>query len=265
MRDVYDDVCSTLLEPAGFTLGLVTDAQFLDYYRQSAEEFLSRSGLAKGVALNAQAYSQAQYQAPDWISDIEAAFSDGAVVRRDFEESIAASNRNWQNQGGTPRSWRQDKMPMKVFSLYPAPIVESSQAPMPPAPPDFGIIAAYVPGGDPTSVTAFVGTMTQANQVGTFVSPGAFFTPAGGSIPNFSRGNVAIIGTLGLFTEDVTLDSEIEHLTDDWAVAIKYGILRRIFGSDGELKDILRERYASARFEELVQLAMAVNGEMATQ
>ena len=262
MRDIYNDVCSVLLEPNGLQLGLIDDAEWLQYYRQSFEEFMGRSGLCKGVALNAQIQNQSRYQVPDWMSDIEAAFSDGAVTGRDFEESISAANRNWRAQVGTPRSWRQDKMTMQFMDLYPAPVAHTSQAP-PPAPPDFGIISAYVPGGNPASIPAFIGTMTQAAQVGTFVSPGAFFGIT--DLLKFSRGNVAVIGTLGMFTEDITLDSPVEHLTDDWAIFLKWGVLKRIFGSDGETRDVLRERYASARFEEGIGLAQAINGELAEQ
>lgn len=255
---LYDDVCEVMLEPGGFTLGLVTPQQFLDYYVETMEDFLGRTGLIKGIALQTQQYGTPDYDLPDWISDIEAVYSDGGTLFRDSENSIAAMNQNWRSEIDTPRAWRQDKMPMQSLSLFPAPKVQGDSGGQDP-----GIVSAYVPGQSPNPLQAFVGTLNQTAQVASFTTPGTFFTPPSGAVPlnQLARKNVAMIGKLGLMTEAVALGDPIEHLTDDFAVFLKYGILQKIFGVDGENKDVLRENYCRDRYEEGVMLGKAIMGE----
>ncbi len=259
VQDLYLDCADTLLEPLGLTLGLVTDAQFIQYFRSVMEEFLS-CGLYKAIALTGQISGTVRYIVPDWLSDVEAAFSDGAVLFRDMESGIAQSTRNWQSITAQPRSWRQDKQFMYQIEIYPKPSIPNTTNPNPS---NFGIVAAWVPGGNLAQTNAFVGTMTQAGQVATFTSPGVFF----GAQPlnTFSRTNLAMVGRLGLMTENVNLASPIEHLTDDWVWVLKYGILAKIFDSDSENRDVLRARYCRSRFDEGVMLARMIMDEEVDQ
>lgn len=257
VSSLYATVCNILLEPGGFQLGLITNAQFLQFYRAVMEDFLGKTKLYKGVAFDPQQYSVAQYQIPDWLSDIEAVFSDGLALGMDNESSISGRDKNWQSRIDQPRSWRMDKLNMQTLGLFPAPIVESPLVP-PIGAPYFGIVSADAPGSAP-AVAANIGTIIQANQTGTYTTPGLFFGAT--NLAQASRGNVAMIGVLGLFTENVTLNSPIEHLTDDWVPFIQYGILAKIFGCDGETRDVLRERYCKARYDEGTMLGMAIMGE----
>lgn len=259
VQNIYNDCCSILLEPSGLVLGLYTPAQFIQAYREVMDDFLGRTGLIKAIAVIAQEFGIPQYVMPDWISEPEVAITDGTAIRRDFEGNIGSIDRNWQNKVGSPRSWRQDKQLPNQVSLYPAPNVENPAVPLDPSPGQYGAVIAWAPLADLTSIVAFVGTMTQSGGVATFTSPGAFF----GSAPlnQFSRGNLCLIGATGLLSEDVTLSSPVEAITDDWLHFIKYGILEKIWLSDSELKDVQRARYARARYDEGCMLAAAVMGE----
>jgi hypothetical protein len=259
VNQIYLDCCDILLEPAGLELGLLSQSQWIEWYRQVMDDFLGKTGLIKAIALIPQQFGIPQYTTPDFISQPDCCFSDGCFINRDFEGNISTISRNWQNQVGTPRSWRQDKQYPNQLSLYPSPNVESTLAPSAPPPGVFGTVIAWAPGQSETSETAYVGTMVQSGGVGTFTSPGEFF----GTQPlnTFSRGNVAVIGAVGLLTENVDLSDPMEALTDEWGAYIKYGILEKIWVSDSELKDVQRAAYARARYQEGVMLASAVMGE----
>lgn len=254
IRELYNSVCEIMLEPGGFHLGILTDAEFLGYYKSTMEDFLGRTGMIKGIIFLQQFAGVSQYEMPSWICDPIYMFSDGAQLRSDFEGSIAQEDRYWQSKIGQPRSWRADKLPDSFFSVYPAPAINT---PFTPVTGTNGVIAAWVPGGDLSQNQAFIGTMVQASQVGTFTTPGDFFG-TGQPLTLASRGDLAAIGTLMLFTEDVDLDDPIEHLDDDWLPIIKFGILQRIFMTDGETRDMLRERWAWSRYEEGVALGQAL-------
>jgi hypothetical protein len=259
VQTIYGWVTETLLEPSGFTLGLITPAQFLEYYSAATSDFLGRSGLYRCIALMPQQFGIPQYTTPDFCSTPEMAFSDGVALRRDFEGNISSIDRNYFNKVGTPRSWRQDKQQMNQLSLFPSPNVESTLAPSAPPPGVYGAVLAWAPGQSESGIEAYIGTMLQSGGTATFTTPGEFF----GAQPlnTFARGNVAVIGPVGLLTEDVTLSSPVEALTSDWLHFIKYRILEMIWMSDSELKDVQRARYAHARYEEGVMLASAVMGE----
>lgn len=257
VQNVHDQVCVILLEPSGFTLGDISEAEFLQYYRAVMEDFLGRTGIIKGFAFLAQFFGQAQYLYPDFISDISEVFSDGGATRMDYENSISGADRNWQDRVGPPMSWRQDKLAIPALSLYPAPNIPFAYT----ASTGSGIAAAWVPDGDFTQSQAFIGTLTQAAQVATFATPGTFFQ-AGFDPTQISRGAVSLIGQLSLMTEDVSLSSPVEHITDDWVVFIKYGILQKIFASDSECRDVLREKWARGLYEQGILLAQAIMGQV---
>jgi hypothetical protein len=259
VNDIYIDVCDILLEPSGLSLGLLTEPQFLQYLRGTLDDFLGRTGLVKAIAVMPQEYGQPQVTLPDWISQPDAAFSDGVAIRRDFEGDISSIDRNWQSKIGPPRSWRQDKQYPNQVSLFPAPAVVSPLSPNSPPPGQYGAVIAWAPEQSLTAIQAFIGTMIQTNGTAAFTSPGVFF----GSTPinQFSRGNVCAIGPVGLLSENISLNSPIEALTDDWTYFLKYGVLEKIWLSDSELKDVQRARYAHARYEEGIMLAAAVMGE----
>jgi hypothetical protein len=259
-QNLFDDCAAILLERSGFTLGLISTAQWIEYAVAVFQDFLGKTGICQCVAVMPQQFGIPQYTLPDFISDAQACFSDGAAVRRDFEGNISTIDRQWQQKVGAPRSWRQDKQLPQQLSLYPAPTVESVNAPNYPPPGTYGAVLAWAPSSDLTSETAFIGTLIQTAGVAAFTTPGVFF----GAQPlnQFSRGNVCAIGPVGLLTEAVTLASPIEALTDDWLTFIKFGILEKIWMSDSELKDVQRARYAHARYEEGCMIAAAVMGEV---
>jgi hypothetical protein len=260
IQNVHDAVCQVMLEPNGFTLGLVTEEQFLQLYVETITEFLGRSGLFKGIAVIPQQYGIGIYTLPDWMLGPEAAFTDGLAIGRDPESQLAAVDQRWQSRVGTPRSWRQDKLLQNQAAIFPAPTVENDNLPQPG---NYGIVAAWVPGGNLSEIQAFIGTMVQANQTATFTSPGVVFANlTGNTLNQFSRGNLSILGILGLFSADVALGNPVESLTDDWVHFLKYGILKRIFDSDSECRDVMRARYCETRFEEGIALARAIMGDM---
>jgi hypothetical protein len=224
------------------------------------DDFLGRTGLIKAIAVIPQEFGIPQYVLPDWIETADVAFSDGAAIRRDFEGNISTISRNWQTKVGQPRSWRQDKQTPQEVSLFPAPNVENPLFPVGPPAGAYGAVIAWAPGESETDSQAYIGTMIQTAGTATFTSPGVFFgaTP----ILQFTRGNLCVVGTVGLLSENVSLGMPIEAITDDWDHFIKYGILEKIWMSDSELKDIQRARYAHARYEEGCMLAAAVMGEV---
>lgn len=259
VNDVYLRVCETLLEPNGFTLGLISEANFLEYFSATMQHFLATTGIVRCIAVMPQSFGTPQYTLPDFLGEPDACFSDGSAIRQDAEGNLSSIAKRWQSEIGTPRSWRQDKQLPNQVSLYPAPNVENPAAPAIPPPGVYGAVLAWAPGQANTGVPAYIGTVIQSGGSATFTTPGTFF----GSVPlyNFSRGNVCVIGPLGLMTQAISLSSPIESLTDDWLTYIQYGILEKVWMSDSELKDTQRARYAHARYEEGIMLASAIMGE----
>ncbi len=260
VRDIYDRVTSDLLERGGFRLGIVTDAEFLSHYSDTANDFLQQSQIARHITCQPLQYGIDRYDLPGWMNTGDDLLIDEATIRGSSESDIADFNQRWRNQLGPVRAWGQDKMRMSTVRLFPAPAKDGPQVTMAGASVLQGVIGSVVDGDiSVTATAAMLGTI--GGESGSVAI--MFAGPMLGIIGDIrsSKGNIAVLGKASLFEREVTLDSPIELLLDTFAVYLIYGILAKIFGTDGETKDELRRDYCRARYDEGVMLAQAIMNE----
>lgn len=75
-------------------------------------------------------------------------------------------------------------------------------------------------------------------------------------------GNLSMIGPTGLNKITFVLGDVIPVIPDSFCFYLAYGILARIFSTDGEAKDIQRAYYCQSRYTEGCSAAAAVSGAM---
>lgn len=254
--DIYNSVCSILLERGGLQLGLVTNNQFLSYYTEIMLDFLQQSGLAKTIAVLIQQDGIEEYDLPDLVGEPEHVISQGQSLGRSDESDMANASHEWRGRVGYPRTWRQDKGSMKKLSLSPIPALAGNAANVTGG--ILGTLSVVVPGADVdiTCDGALFGTIGGDDGPVSVISPVAFF----GTIASIqcSKSNIAVIASASLFDTTPDLGSLVEWLQPSFALYIKYGILWKIFSMDGECKDETRGRYCRSRYEEGIALAQTI-------
>lgn len=80
-----------------------------------------------------------------------------------------------------------------------------------------------------------------------------------------SHTNLMVIASAGTSIPNVAMTDSVENLPDSFTHYIKYGILGKLFSTDGELKDNQRAMYCNARYLEGVNLGRTIMGEIVQQ
>lgn len=266
IQEIYDATCSALLERGGLQLGLITLAQFTSFYSDSLQDFLGRTGLAKTICVIPQQFGIAEYLLPDFMGEPDMVISQGKTLAESSESDIADFDQNWQAKIKTPRLWRQDKMTMKDFSIFPAPLVDGNQPLIGTGGGGFyGTIASVVAGSDINITTSapLYGTIAAESGAATLIPSGPMF----GTIADLetSASNLAIIGTVAEFNESPDLDYPVEWLPDSFALYVGYGVLAKVWSLDGETKDNGRAQYCLSRYDEGIQIGRIVMDEAMLQ
>ncbi len=75
-------------------------------------------------------------------------------------------------------------------------------------------------------------------------------------------GNLTMLGPVGLSGNTYTLGQTIPVVPDSACFYLAYGVLARIFSTDGEAKDMQRSFYCQSRYTEGVNALAAISGEM---
>lgn len=261
VSEIYDSVTSDLLERGGFTLGLVSEDNFLTHYGSIHADFLQKTGIIRTIHCQPQQFGVDTYVLPDSVGDTKQAFSEETALFESSESDMASLNPAWARQIRQPRSWSQDKGKMTNIRISPAPRIDGSQVAV-----NGGALygtASESPAGEVqvTCGTAegLYGTIGGDNGSLSLIPTGPFF----GTVAQFnvSKGNLAVIAQQSQFDQAPTLKGYVEWLPDSFALYIGYGILAKIFSTDGEMKNDQLARYCFARYEEGILLAQAISGE----
>lgn len=289
---VYERVTCPLLEPAGFTLGLVSFPQFSAYLVDIVNDFCRMTGLAKIFITQTINYGIGQYTTPDAQLSVEQLFISGRFLPASNLESIDNSQFQWKRKTGVPKVWHQDGLPINTVEMVVAPnwqgaLYDSA------APPAVQLIGNEAIGNfsgivntNGTVVTLVSGSPFQATdatwQGKTFVIAMVQFTVA--SVTDVSH--LILTGTAGvqnnapwsvrypvnipaadrnLTTYGSRLPGETSYaltdtiplLPDSAAMYLAWGVLQKIYSDDSELKDKQKAMYCGARYMEGVNLFRA--------
>lgn len=301
--DVYGTVAGTLLEPyaaglaPGLSLGIVTQAQFLQIFGTILIDFLNRTGNVWEICTQQLQFGTTRYLYPTEVSTVEQVFVGGVDVEHVALQDLDNWNSNWTASYGTPEFWHQDGMPPKTIEVSPNPNYTGAGYVLTPGddPPIniFGKInqapittwrgtanvfgtGVYWQSGDlfdsawdgysPTlnivlnGVASQMASVTSPTELQLISAPGN--AVANWSVSVGSDGNLTVMGPKSIDSTTFTLAQVIPVLPDSFCIYLAFGVLAKIFSMDGECKDQQRAAYCAARYMEGISLCAAVAGNL---
>ena len=221
IQQIYNDVCYALLEDAGLSAGIVTQQEFLDYFREILLDWFQQVNLAQNVCVQTLLSGISEYSVPDDIINPQNAFWGARALNKTSLQELDQYEFAWKKKQGAIDRWRDDSLAPKQVSVFPTPNMNGT--PYPP------------------------GTATEP-----IYKYGQFY-PA--------DRNLALVGTFGTLKTSFALGDTIPNVADSFTFYLGYGVLAKIFSTDGEAKDMQRAAYCAARFQEGISLARAMVGQ----
>lgn len=263
VRQVYKEVCDVLLEPNALTGETISNSVFLEILNDCLRDFLQASECFKKInsiklVAGTRVYSEAYF-----INQPSNLYADEENLYRSSGEYWDNSDYRWQlSANGTPQEWRNDQVQEDQVEIRPAPSWTGNDVSC--AAGLYGTISAI-----PASVD-FTITSPTSPLYGTFSSAyaGAVYldttAPLYGTIAsmNCSATNLSQIFTYTFDTDLMSLDAYIPDIPDTFQPYIKFMVLARIFGTDGEVKNPNLQKYYLNRSQEAVRLLRAVSQEI---
>ena len=303
VQNVYSTVCDVLLEPfvggiaPGLSLGIITQAQFLQIFGTVLIDFLNRTSLTWEIATQQLMFGTTQYLYPTQISTIEQVFIDGVDIEHSTLQDLDSWNYRWRNARGVPEFYHQDGLAPKLMEVAVAPnYTGAGYAIIPGNPPAYNIFGRLnqAPIGTSQGVATISGTtvtwssgdifnidwngyypppnivlngtpypidsVTSSTVLVLAVDPSLFV--ATWSVSIGPDGNLSILGAQSISSVAFALGDVIPSIPDSFTPYLSYGVLAKIFSMDGECRDIQRAAYCSARFQEGVNAAASVAGNL---
>jgi hypothetical protein len=260
VNQVYLDVCDILLEPGGLQLNLVGVGDFLRYFGEVATDFLTKTQIIKKLVSVDTQGGVDTYILPDTVSDTQYGAFDQSYLYRTSTFFLDNSNTTWVSSTGTPTTWKQDEVSPKQIRLTPTPNMNGDAFQVALGQGLYGTISstANATAVDFTSVpTGLYGTLSG------FSGPEYIevLTPMYGTIASMSisESNLETISTaIPAKLSGWNLSDTVDLVPDTFSIALRYGVLQRIFSMDGEQKDMQKAIYCGARYQEFVNMAAAI-------
>ena len=249
-RSLYNDICSTLMEPGGLTLGLTTDTQFLQFASEVLSDFAVKAGIARSLFCVAVNFQQSTYSLPNGCAETLSMMVAQDHVWRSSGEPLDDQDAAWRARTGTPQAWREDDLPVKQLEVSPAPAW-------------FGTQVKVVPAAQASLVSA-VSNPNDFNIIALNNGYGTFGALYGAQFVAYSNAGYGILASIVPSNANIELAGinapvypnvpylswYIELFPDAAAPYLKYGILAKIFASDSEHKDTQKAAYCAARYQE---------------
>lgn len=261
VQSIYDDVCNALLEPAGLQLEILTVDDFLGIFAEVIQEWCQATGLVKKLFAKPVSASVAAVSIPDEAIDVQQVYCAEKYLGRNTALELDLLAQDWRAASGPPRSWHEDRLSPKTLELNPVPTLAGNVVAVGGGGGFYGTISD-LSGSDWSAIGSgsFYGVVSVVSGPDTWEAPHAVF----GTISDLqsSIGNALLVAAVKPPQKAYELASLVEHVPDSFSQYLKYGVLAKIFGVDGELRDELRQRYCSARFSEGVNLAKAISEEV---
>ncbi len=289
-REVYNQVCASILEPDGLTGLTVTDDDFIRFFNDAVRLLLSSSDCFicinnEQIRLGVDIYSN-----PYWVNQVNTVLCDESNLTRGSGSYWDNSDYRWQVQGpGNPEEWRNDQLQENQVQIRPTPYWNGyelvcvagqygtfSQNPLlsqiafqldafqndafqlfnTPSP-HSGIIAVSC---DPSFLNGFLGTISKADLGNIYLNVvGPMFGVVSDLVP--SDLNLSQFVT---YTQDIEIDSldgVVADIPDSFTPYIKFIVLSYVFSMDGESKNNRLTKYYKQRFEELVRLLRTISSD----
>lgn len=261
-QQVYDEVCSTLLEDGGLVF-VYTEAAFLKDLSACLAEFMQATGIVKKFVCLPLKAGVSEYQYPATGMEVQAAYADNGHLYDANTFDVDQANPDWRRDIGTPRSWKSDQLAANVVEVAPAPDTNGREVQW--TKPFLGTFSAC---SDPydldvTAASPVYGTISQCDGDCYVEFSGPMFGTIGDLV--VSDSNLALVVTAQPKDTTLTLDTVLELIPDSLAPYLVWSVLERLWSSDGEAKDVSRARYARARRVEGVNICKAISGELALE
>jgi len=260
VNDIYLQVCDVLLEPGGLALGVLTEAQFLEYFADTATEFTQQSTLVKKWVNLPISIGVSEYTAPDSVQNVEEALLSSRYLHEETAYDLDKMFLDWKaSSSSAPSLWHQDRLGLQRIEIVPDPLVAGYTIAV--SADFYGTLSATSGGVDflVTVSAPFYGT------VAGYSGP-IYLEPLGpvlgtiGAIET-STGNLNLVASVKPLKNGYQLGDLIEIVPDSFTQYLKWGVLAKVFSADMESKDTLRARYCQARWEEGIGLARAISTE----
>lgn len=262
VRKLYQEVCDVLLEPSALTGDTVSVDDFLDILNDSLRDFLQSSECYKKINHNLLTAGTRVYDNEYFVNQPTHLYADEQNLYRSSGNYWDNSDYRWQlDPSGTPSEWRNDQVQENQVEIRPAPSWSGNTVTC--AAGLYGTIAS-------TSGVVDFNITTTSPLYGTIASayPGAVYlentSPVLGTAASMicSATNLTQIFTYTFDKEITSLDDYIADIQDSFKPYVKFMVLSRIFGMDGEVKNTTLQKYYLNRSQEAVRLLRAIAQEI---
>ena len=110
-----------MLEPGGFVLGTVADADFLVAFAVVINDFMNRTGCSKQWWNQTIVSGTSVYAEPAATLRVEHVLVGGIYIGRTTREELDAKTPGWAAEQDVPYRWHEDGLAVGQLQLYPAP------------------------------------------------------------------------------------------------------------------------------------------------
>jgi hypothetical protein len=262
VRQVYTEVCDLLLEPTALTGETVTNDDFLEILNDALRDFMQASECFKKINHTQLVAGTRVYNDAYFVNQPNVLFADESNIYRSSGNYWDNSDYRWQQAGnGTPMEWRNDQVQEHQVEIRPAPSWTGDTVTC--AAGLYGTISSTSSAVDfdITTTAPLYGTIASAYSGPVYLDTTySFFGTAANIIG--STNNLSEIFTYTFDSEITSIDSYIPDIPDSFQPYVKFMILSRIFGMDGEVKNTTLQKYYLNRAQEAVRLLRAVSQEI---
>ena len=265
---IYTDVCRNILEDPGLTaINLMSISDFMNYFNDTAQDFVSRTGLIKRLINITADLGVGVYPEPATNTDIVEVAYNQTHLYRTSGWYLDNSDPSWASAVDTPERWREDELAPEQIQIEPAPAVQGYGVPVLPTTTGYGTIAATSSANDFDILAPTGGYGTISSCFGPYPGGNTVFAEsmnAGFGTINYvisSTGNLQLVSSAQPISYYQTINDYVYLIPDSFTAYLKYGILERIWSQDGEYKSPDQAQFASQRYQEGVSLAAAIMSE----
>lgn len=237
-QDVLDLILFDMWEDAGLQLGVLTEAQFLDFLNECLVDFTSQTCCSQIIQTQSVFAGTGRFIYPDEMLRVDNAFLGGVYLEPATVQSLNIDLRRWRTELGEPRRYHTDELPLKTLEIAPLPQISGVFAPGP---------------NEPDPPHAQTGSFSILDSLGATIPPNVH-----GDLTTVGPQGAKAVAALG----DTLQYSDGSYIPDDFVTAyIGYGVLHRIFSGDNELRNLGVADFCRSMYEEGISILQAFTNE----